>query len=180
MRMVSLFSLVLALTSQTSAALAQHRELGSHEHGLGTLNIALEGLRLSMEFEAPGADIVGFEHPAKTRQQKTAVEKAKKQLSAPQALFQFPPSAGCVLEKAEVDIESEGHAKDHAGKTASAEHGHSAFKAQYAFDCKSPANITSIEFGYFQIFAGAQRTRCQCRDCKGAGKVSGYSGKAPH
>ena len=56
-----------------------------------------------------------------------------------------------------MDIESEDHAKDNVGKSASAEHGHSAFKAQYAFNCKSPANITSIEFGYFRIFAGAQR-----------------------
>jgi Protein of unknown function (DUF2796) len=157
MRMSLLLLLGLALVAPAHTALAQHRELGAHEHGRGTLNIALEGARLSMEFEAPGADIVGFEHPAKTSQQKAAVEKAKKQLAAPQALFKLPPSAGCVLQEAKVAIESEDH--DHAAGKEPAdhdEHEHSAFNAQYAFNCKAPTNITAIEFGYFQAFRGAQ------------------------
>jgi len=54
------------------ASYAQQRQAGAHEHGRGTLNIALEGTRLSMELEAPGADIVGFEHRAKTKKQKAA------------------------------------------------------------------------------------------------------------
>ena len=66
----------------------------------GTLNIAIEGARLTMELEAPGADIVGFEHKAKTEQQKAAVEKAKQQLAEPQALFKLPAAAGCVLKEA--------------------------------------------------------------------------------
>lgn len=156
MRMPLLLLLGSALVA--SAALAQHRELGAHEHGRGTLDIVLEGSRLNMEFEAPGADIVGFEHPAKTRQQKAAVEKAKKQLSAPQSLFQLPSSAGCVLQEAKVTVEGGGH--DHDGKKEPAGHGageHSAFNAQYAFDCKAPSSITAIEFAYFRVFAGAQK-----------------------
>src|SRR5215470_14244249 len=55
------------------AAAAQERQLGTHEHGRGTLNIAIEGTQVSLEFEAPGADIVGFEAAAKTARQKAAV-----------------------------------------------------------------------------------------------------------
>ena len=158
MRMSLLLLLGLAFVAPARTVLAEHRELGAHEHGRGTLNIALEGARLSMELEAPGADIVGFEHRAKTRQQKAAVEKAKKQLSAPQSLFQLPPSAGCVLLEAKVAIESEDH--NHATKKEPAGHDageHSAFNAQYAFDCKAPGNIKIIEFGYFRVFGGAQK-----------------------
>ena len=36
-----------------------------------------------MELEVPGADIVGFEHAAKTRTEKAAVEKATTQLRLP-------------------------------------------------------------------------------------------------
>src|SRR5262245_62835722 len=96
------------LAAAASIAGAQQREAGAHEHGRGTLNIALEGNRLSMELEAPGADIVGFEHEAKTAKQKSAITTAKKQLAAPQALFQFPAAAGCVLKAANVSLEAEG------------------------------------------------------------------------
>jgi uncharacterized protein DUF2796 len=153
----------------TASAQAQQREAGAHEHGRGTLNVALEGSRLSMELEAPGADIVGFEHRARTQKQKSAVEAAKKKLAAPQGLFELPAAAGCVLKEAKVELEAEdhdhGHAhdakgakgKDHGAKEKHDDSAHSAFKAEYAFDCKAPAGLTTIGFGYFKAFAGAQK-----------------------
>jgi hypothetical protein len=152
----------IGLAAATGAAQAQHREAGAHEHGRGTLNIAIEDGRLSMELEAPGADIVGFEHQAKTKAQKAAVEAAKKQLAAPQGLFELPAAAGCVLKEAKVAIEAEGDDhdghddKDHDSKAGN-DDAHSAFRAEYAFECKAPASIASIGFGYFKAFAGAQK-----------------------
>jgi hypothetical protein len=125
-----------------------------------------------MDLEAPGADIVGFEHKAKTQKQKAAIEAARKQLAAPQSLFQLPAAAGCVLKETKVSVESEDHHhghddakghdhKDDKGHDANhADHDepeHSAFRAEYAFDCKAPASLTSIGFGYFKAFAGAQK-----------------------
>lgn len=160
---------------------AQQRQAGAHEHGRGTLNIAIEGSRLSMELEAPGADIVGFEHKAKTKKQKAAIEKAEEQLEAAEALFQLPAAAGCVLEASKVALESEDHdhnhdhgAKHHGGKDHGSKEGtkgdgkggkkeghsddpHSSFRAEYAFECKAPAGLTTIGFGYFKVFAGAQK-----------------------
>jgi len=178
-------SLVAAASFAAAAAgsgHAQQRQTGAHEHGRGTLNIALEGSRLSMELEAPGADIVGFEHKAKTQKQKAAVEKAETQLEAADALFQLPAAAGCVLEASRVTLEGKGHdqghghdhgAKDHGDKAHGAKGGdkghakgehadhaddaHSSFRAEYAFECKAPANIAGIGFGYFKVFAGAQK-----------------------
>ena len=60
----------IALTADT-----KHREAGAHAHGHGKVNIAIEGQRLSIELEAPGADIVGFEHEAKTAAEKAAVKR---------------------------------------------------------------------------------------------------------
>jgi hypothetical protein len=149
----------------TASAHAQQREAGAHEHGRGTLNIALEGARLSMELEAPGADIVGFEHQAKTQKQRSAVEAAKKKLAAPQALFEFPAGAGCVLKQAKVEIEAEDHdhdakapkGKDHGPQEKHADSEHSVFRAEYTFDCKAAGSLATIGFGYFKAFAGAQK-----------------------
>jgi len=138
--------------------------------------MAIEGARISLELEAPGADLVGFEHVAKTARQKAAVAQAKKQLLAPQTLFKFPGAAGCVVADADVELEGSGeheHEQTKAGGAAPkdpepAQAGtHSNFHAQYAFDCKDPASITVVEFAYFQAFAGAQKLEVNVITAKG-------------
>ena len=162
--LISALAFAQTLAGSIDPAAAQERQLGAHEHGRGTLNMAVEGSRVSLELEAPGADIVGFEHSARTARQKAALKQAKQQLLAPQSLFKFPSAAGCVVAEASVDIESGEHEHEHeiekgaeGNKAEAAEEGHSNFHGQYAFNCKDPARITAIEFGYFQAFAGAQK-----------------------
>jgi hypothetical protein len=159
------------------AGAAQERQLGAHEHGRGVLNIAIEGGRVSLELEAPGADIVGFEHAARTPRQKAALKQATQQLLAPQALFKFPSAAGCVVAEASIDIERGQHQEEEAKgagaggtKAEAAEAGHSNFHGQYAFNCKDPARITAIEFGYFQAFAGARKLEVNVITPKGQTK----------
>jgi hypothetical protein len=172
----------LAICSAASAARAEeeHRELGAHEHGHGTLNIAVEDKHVSMELEVPGMDVVGFEHEARTTEQKSAVEKAKAELSKPLALFKLPAPANCSVKEAKVEIETEheegedhdAHAKEekaeaqvcedhdkaeHAGEEHEDEEGHNAFHVTYALDCEKPANLTSLTFDYFKTFTGAQK-----------------------
>lgn len=183
MRMVLLAFSGLAIVAQVSPTAAQHRELGAHEHGRGTLNIALEGTRLSMELEVPGVDIVGFEHPAKSGKDKAVVGSAKKRLSMPLSLFKFPASAGCVVKEASAELENEDHdhdkdakAKDgkqdaDKGTAGAAEHEHSQFHAQYTLECRTPANITAIEFDYFRAFAGAQKLEVNLITPKGQTKL---------
>jgi Protein of unknown function (DUF2796) len=169
--------LVLAAGLFVSAGAAQERQLGAHEHGRGVLNIAIEGGRVSLELEAPGADIVGFEHAARTPRQKAALKQAKQQLLAPQGLFKFPSAAGCVVAEASVDVEPGQHQGGEAKgagaggtKGEAAGEGHSNFHGQYAFNCKDPARITGVEFAYFQAFAGAQKLEVNVITPKGQTK----------
>jgi len=155
--------LALALSS-TVRAEDEHRELGAHVHGHGTLNIAIEGNQVAMELEAPGMDLVGFEHEAETQAQKAALKSAKDKLAEPLALFKFPASAGCSVSEVKVAIETgdEHHEgdEDHA-EHADAKHddeestSHNEFHVAYALGCTKPANLTSIAFDYFESFAGA-------------------------
>ena len=46
------------------------RQLESHEHGVSTLKIAIEGQNEQMELESPANDIVGFEHAPENNKQK--------------------------------------------------------------------------------------------------------------
>lgn len=144
-----------------SASAEEHRQLGAHVHGHGRLNIAIEGKTVSIELEAPGADIAGFEHEAVTRAQRAAIEKAKATLASGLSLFTPAATADCTQKSAKVSIEAE-HGDEHEhhaedGKEEAEEsHHHSEFHAAYAFECASPARLTSMSFGYFKAFPNAQ------------------------
>jgi hypothetical protein len=186
---MSALALALMLPAASTHA-EEHRELGAHVHGHGTLNIAIEDKRVSIELEAPGMDIVGFEHAASTDDQKTRVETAKEILQRPLDILALPAAAGCTVAAADVALEAEhhhdddgdGHDHDKAGKTADdhdhsghdhgkGEHdGHNQFHATYELECASPSQLTSIGFDYFKHFAGAQGLTVNVVAAKGQSK----------
>ncbi len=143
-----------------SASAEEHRQLGAHVHGQGRLNIAIEDKTVSIALEVPGADIVGFEHEATTSEQKAAIEKAKAKLADGLSLFTPAAAADCTQTSAKVSVEAE-HEDEHDAKSAKPDakeegHHHSEFQAEYAFECASPARLTSMTFGYFKAFPDAQ------------------------
>jgi hypothetical protein len=179
---LALVAMSLLMTS--ARAEEDHRELGPHVHGHGTLNIAIEDKRVSMELEVPGMDIVGFEHAASTDEQKAAVEKAKVQLTKPLGVFSLPAAAGCSVAETKVAIEAEhddddhdGDHKpdakddqDHDGNDHGEKGGHNQFHATYALDCTAPAELTTINFDYFTLFAGAHDLTVNVVTAKGQSK----------
>jgi Protein of unknown function (DUF2796) len=170
-RVFGLVFLALSFAS-ASLALSQHRELGKHQHGHGTLNIAIEGVRVSMELDVPAADIVGFEHAATSTAQRTAIENAKHQLSAPLSLFSMPAGAGCSIKEANVKIEGAEETKGAAAvkaKPSGAEQ-HSDFNADYALECTSIDKLTFIEFPYFKTYPRAEALEVNLVTAKGQSK----------
>ncbi len=89
------------------------RQLDSHEHGVGTLNIAVDGTSVAMEFHAPGADIVGFEYAAESAEDREAVDGAVATLARPLDLFVLPAAAECSVTEARAKLESEEGHEDH-------------------------------------------------------------------
>ena len=160
---IAKYALIAATFALSLPVIAdEHRELGPHEHGVGRLNIAVEGKRVSMELEVPGADIVGFEHEASTKEQKAAVSKATTTLKNALKVFELPAEAKCKLAQAEVAFGAEDHDHD-AGHDSVKHEGteeeghHSEFHATYAIDCAAPEKLTGIRFRYFELFAGARK-----------------------
>lgn len=167
---LSLAALAAFTISQPAFAEETHRELGAHEHGHGTLNIAIENDAVAMELEAPGMDIVGFEHAAETDAQKSAMATAKSELAKPLALFKLPSAASCNVTGTDVALEAEHEHDDEHEKEADHGHhdevdaddhdeheGHTAFHVTYELKCANPASLAAITFDYFKKFAGAQK-----------------------
>ncbi len=164
------------------ASAEEQRSVDAHEHGHGTLNIAVEGDRIAMEFEAPGFDIVGFEHAALSDPDRATVEAALGKLAEPLELFALPDEAECrVIENQAMLLmddsrhddhahdREEGHDDDHAHShdddheeeghddhAHADESTHSEFHAEYLLECTNIGSATQIELQYFNLFRNAE------------------------
>ncbi len=134
---------------------AQTRDLHAHEHGHVTLQVAVDGESVEMILEAPGADIVGFEHSAETDEQKAAVQEAMADLADPMALFILPEAAGCTGEAAEVELHQEGD--------------HNAFEVEYSLTCTDPAALTEIETRFFELYPSVEEIEVEYATPAGQG-----------
>lgn len=163
------FAMVMALPLWlASPVLAdeEHRQLDAHEHGHGTFQIAIEGNKLMMVLEAPGADIVGFEHEPGNDQQKEAIEKARALLLKGVSVFKLPAKAGCKMITSKVGIPGhehkdegkEGEHDKHEEHEADHKEGekHSEFHARFELECAAMDQLDIIDFPYFSHFVGAK------------------------
>ena len=193
--MKQLLFLLLALSTTMPVLAEDTRQLDAHEHGVGTLDIAIEKSTVTMEFHAPGADIVGFEYEAKSDADLAAIDSATEILGAPLDLFIIPHAAACTVIKVHAELESEDdhdehndeahddHAKeghdDHAEdghndnddeghKEHAEEPGHTEFHAEYTLACENLDALTEITFAYFETFPNAKEVEVQIITAKGA------------
>lgn len=152
----------LVITAGGATAVAEEgaqRQLKAHEHGRGSLNLVLEGNTLGLELEAPGMDIVGFEHAAGSADSKAKIDEAKAKLAQAGEMFKLPAAARCLLKESAVELESEEDHDEHEDEKGEdggeSGGGHSAFRAVYTFVCDAPDQLTTIETTYFSAFTGA-------------------------
>ncbi len=166
-RFAIIAGLAIGLAAGSAAAGDGHRELGAHEHGHGTFNVAIDGKTVAIELIAPGADIVGFEHAPKTDEQKAKLAAAKSALKKIETVLELPSAAGCKAAKADVEAphadekaakDGHGHGHDHGKKAGKDDHGevHSEFHATYELTCSAPDALGQLTFTYFDSFKGAE------------------------
>ena len=169
--------ILLALAAAPMAHAHEVRQLDAHEHGVGHLDIAIDGTTVALSLEAPGADIVGFEYVAETEADNALVDTALADLESPLTLVDLPEAAGCapVAAKAELvteDVEhsgdDHGHDHDHDHDHDTADAGHSEFRAEYTLTCADPAAIDRIAFPYFERFPNALELEVQVVTPNGA------------
>lgn len=181
--------LALSVAVATPAFAQETRQLDSHEHGVGQLDIAFDGTKIAMELHAPGADIVGFEYGAESAEDRAAVDAAVAMLARPLDLFVLTDAAGCSVVQASAGLESEenhdAHADDHGDEHAdeedghddhdeeghedqASETGHTEFHAEYLLTCADPTAVTEITFAYFETFPNALEVEVQLISDTGA------------
>lgn len=174
---------VVAFLICTAGAQAQNT---AHLHGTSRMNVVVDASHIEIELLAPGADIVGFEHRAKTGAQRKRVADALRSLGKGSALFAFPADAGCTLASVKVSSEMAGDPDDHdddAGRHKDNDHGegaraadkdhdhdhdkgadrdeggHGEFRAHYRFRCRAPERLDHVDLMFFKRFPGMGKVR---------------------
>ena len=95
----------LLISAMVSVSVAEEtRQVDKHEHGVGELNIAIEGNAIDFEFFIPGADIVGFEYEAKTESDIALVNAALEKFGNFDNIFSLPESSNCNLVNSDINI----------------------------------------------------------------------------
>ncbi|SDH04037.1 DUF2796 domain-containing protein [Nitrosomonas sp. Nm132] len=138
-----------------------HLTQGAHVHGEAMLNIVLEGNALSIEFDSPAVNLIGFEHAPSNEEQAAAFSNAKQMLASADRLFDFSATT-CLLEHAEIEMpymknhESADHQHHHE-----AQQEHADFHASYTFHCEQAKDLTAISIKLFALFPGIQAIKAQ-------------------
>ena len=81
-----------------------HGNHPAHVHGVGKLDVALEGNTLTLHLDSPLINLVGFEHAASSGKDKDTVRAAVKNLREVNRMFATDAAAQC--KPAEVQLES--------------------------------------------------------------------------
>lgn len=130
--------LVLALAAQDSTAQAdEFRQLGKHEHGHLTLNVVVQGDLLSVELDAPGINVLGFEHRPVTAKEQTQFANQERWLRSGLEAIGVPGAAGCRLAKVVVSSPNWAAADDGVD--------HGDYTVAWQFRCRQPAALAWFE-----------------------------------
>ena len=155
----------------------EHGSLPPHEHGVGSLNVALDGQTLELDLDGPSANLVGFEHIAITDADKAKVSAARKQLEDPLALFSIAKAAGCTADAQELKSPLFDPAPEEGATKG--EHHHSDIEAHYAFTCSSPQALKALDLTqFFKTFPGTHKFKVQLIGPSGQQAVD-VTAKAP-
>ena len=120
---------------------------GAHEHGIATLDIAVEGRQIVVQFESPLDNLVGFERAPRTDPERQRADTAVARLKDGERLFQFDPAAGCKLARVRIDSPALGLGSPSAAAPAPA--GHADLFASWEFNCADAAKATHLDVGLF-------------------------------
>ena len=148
------------------------RSAESHVHGGAMLAIVSENNRITIEFESPLYNLLGFEYAPRSEAEKARVVEVEKTLADPNSLIKFNADAKCTYlditspielfdEHAE-DTHGENHNDDHDdGEHHDDEHddehetseNHKDVILNYELTCKAIDKLKTVKVEFFNVFS---------------------------
>lgn len=131
----------------------------AHVHGHASMQVAVEGKEIIIDWQSPMDSVVGFEHAPRNEKQRQAIKAVEDQFRSPEKLFIPTADAKCTAQPAEVKLPFKadgGTAKDKNDQEA-----HSDLEAAIHFKCENPAALKGMELKLFDAFSRLQRVDVQ-------------------
>lgn len=168
---------LLALAIGAAGPAAAHR---AHEHGVASLDVAIDGNTVSIAIDAPLDGFVGFERAPRTEAERRRAAQVLAQLRQPETLFAADAAAGCAPVAAETQVRApvlepaaapgKAGAASAAGTAGTAGGDHADLEAAYVFRCTQPDALRALELRLFEVFARLQRIDVQIASGQGQAK----------
>jgi hypothetical protein len=141
--MKTLKCLPLALLLAAPLAALAHGK--AHVHGVATMDIAVDAKKISVNFQTPLDNLVGFERAPRTDSERKRADDAVARLRAGDEMFKFDPAAGCKMARVELSAA----ALKLGPATAEAKDGHADLEANWEFDCNDATLARHVDVGLF-------------------------------
>jgi hypothetical protein len=149
-----------------AAFAAQAQEPHAHVHGIATLDVAIDGNTLTLGFDSPLDNLVGFEHPPGNEKEKRALDAMTRRFSKPESLFVPTPAAGCVVTGARVGSPFADGAKAADGKNEGGHH-HADIESEITWRCARPDALRTLDAPVLREFPGIRELRTQVAGPRG-------------
>ena len=129
-------------------------EHGAHIHGVSKMTIVMDQKNLSIELTSPAMDIVGFEHGAESKEDKSALKEAKRKLRQHNKVFpsltKYCSHKSISFDDSALTSHKEHHHDEHDGEEKHSKH-HD-FVANYQYECKNKSSLSGITVSLFTLF----------------------------
>lgn len=176
-KLAALASCLMLLSPVISPAMAHE----AHVHGVGKLDVAVDGNTLSLHLDSPLVNLIGFEHAATSDADRQAASNMAKILRDASKVFVTTAAAGCTIStvhlvSAAIDPVLLGEPAASGKSVAHADHdGHADLDADFVFHCSAPDRLQNIDVKLFDAFKGFVRIDVQLVTAKrqAAAKLSG-------
>ena len=144
---------------------------GAHVHGHASLQLALEGSRLTLSLESPLEALLGFEHSPRNATEREAVRRLGQGLRQADALFTLSPAAQCRFEGMDISsaalpaellrepLPAAGKPAEakQPGKPSPAPGAHGDLLAEYRYACARPEQLRRLQTDAFKAFGQLRR-----------------------
>lgn len=166
----------LALLGAASLAQAQG-PAGAHQHGLVTLDIAIEPGRVTVLLDAPLQALLGHERAPRSAAERQAAAALLARLRAPEPLWRLDAALQCALTSSQIEAPTlQASAPGKADKTAPAAPAqatdHADLNASYEYRCSGPGQPKQLDVGpLLDAFKGIAQIEARIVEPKGQHKA---------
>lgn len=145
----------------------------AHVHGVGRINIVVDGTQATVEFLAPAEGLYGFEHQARTQAEQDKRDAALARLRDKISMMVvFEADRGCQFTPKNIAVVADADEEHAKGKKASQKKSgeHSEVHAAFTVSCAKPLAGSQVRFGVAKIFPAIKTVHVQAlSDAKQSG-----------